>query len=111
MVARSRVTIWTKPRKERRDDLGVWEQPGPESSAGESGRSRLADRCLGAASIPVVLEVLPMTSAPANAPLGPRTAVPFQLFRGLSYLVLLLMLASCVYAAVIVIQNWNVISV
>jgi len=37
--------------------------------------------------------------------------LPFQLLRGLGFLVILLMVVSSAYAVFIIIQNWNVISV
>lgn len=52
-----------------------------------------------------------MTSSPTAPVSDKSTTLPFQLFRGLGYLVLLLMLVSCLYAAFIIIQNWSVISV
>lgn len=51
-------------------------------------------------------------ASPPVAPPADRTAgLPYQLFRALGFLVLLLMVVSCVYAAFIIIQNWSVISV
>ncbi len=51
-----------------------------------------------------------MTS-PSTPVSDQSTALPFQLFRALGYLVLLLMLVACLYAAFIIMQNWSVISV
>lgn len=49
----------------------------------------------------------PRAAPPSDSNTGPL----FQSFRALGFLVLLLMIVSIVYAAVIIIQNWNVISV
>lgn len=58
-----------------------------------------------------VRKALAMTSPSVATTSDDKTGLPFQLFRGLGFLVLGLMIVSCVYAVFIIVQNWSTISV